>query len=57
MFFPATKNKWKIIPNNLMNANKTNLAKQTIAVLATVTKIEWIAFGFVIMYGNWKKCA
>lgn len=37
-----------------MNANKTNLAKQTIVLLATSVRMKWMDIWFVIMLGNEK---
>ena len=37
-----------------MNANKTNLAKQTIVLLATSVGMKWMDIWFVIMLGNEK---
>ena len=40
----------------LMNANKTNLDKQTIVLLATKARMEWMDIWFVIMLENRKNC-
>ena len=37
-----------------MNANKTNLDKQPIVLLATSVRMKWMDIWFVIMLGNEK---